>query len=195
MLGVSHASTSGYQSMSQLTDYTDCTEFKPPQPKVCKRFDFFVAPGTTPSLNHRSLRYVNVLISLLPQAQHFHSNQISIQLGLLGYTVRMVFRRLWVWSLAAPEIWSWNNFYSHSDSIRIVFTYWQKNGHLVLVKHIGSLPRNSVDMLTDRLDLTLVVDCTIRPQHRQTNFYSCSSCSIFLFFTIMTMEVNLRAKS
>ena len=45
------------------------------------------------------------------------------------------------------EIWSWNNFYSHSvptaDSSRTVVRYWQKYGYLVLVNRLGSLPRNS----------------------------------------------------
>ena len=47
-----------------------------------------------------------------------------------------------------------NNFYSHSlptaDSSRAVVSYWRKYGHLVLVNCLGSLPRNSVDRLTDR---------------------------------------------
>ena len=51
------------------------------------------------------------------------------------------------------EIWSLNNFYGHSltttDSNRAVVSYWQKYGHLVLVNRLGSLPRNSVDRITD----------------------------------------------
>ena len=36
-------------------------------------------------------------------------------------------------------------------------SYWLKYEHLVLVNRLGSLPRNSVDRLTDRLDMTLIV--------------------------------------
>ena len=70
------------------------------------------------------------------------------------------------------KIWSWNNFYGHSrptaDSSRTVVSYWQKNVHLVLVKHLGSLPRNSVVRLTDRLNMTIVVDWDVKPQIKQT---------------------------
>ena len=59
------------------------------------------------------------------------------------------------------EIWSQNNFYGHSfptaDSSGAVVSYWRKFGHLVLVNRLGSLPRNSVDRLTDQLDMTLIV--------------------------------------
>ena len=37
-----------------------------------------------------------------------------------------------------------------ADSSRAVVSYWQKNGHLMLVNPLGSLPRNSVD----RKDIT-----------------------------------------
>ena len=30
-------------------------------------------------------------------------------------------------------------------------------GHLILINHFGSMPRNSVDRLTDQLDMTLIV--------------------------------------
>ena len=71
--------------------------------------------------------------------------------------VRLVFRRSQVRSSGqAPsfvEIWSWNNFSGHSlpaaDSSRAVVSYWRKYGHLVLINRFGSLPRNSVDRLTD----------------------------------------------
>ena len=36
--------------------------------------------------------------------------------------------------------------------------------HLVLVNCLGSLPRNSVVSLTDRLDMTVVVDWDVKPQ-------------------------------
>ena len=32
-----------------------------------------------------------------------------------------------------------------------------KYGHLVLVNHLGSLPRNCLDKLTDQQDMTLIV--------------------------------------
>ena len=68
----------------------------------------------------------------------------------------------WIWPHTFWEIQSWNIFYSHSlptaDLSRAVVSYWQKYGHLVLVNHLGSLPRNSVDWLTDWLNITVVVD-------------------------------------
>ena len=41
--------------------------------------------------------------------------------------------------------------------------------HLVLVKRLGSLPMNSVVRLTDRLDMTIVVDWDVKPQIKQRN--------------------------
>ena len=70
------------------------------------------------------------------------------------------------------KIWSWNNSYGHSrptaDSSRTVVSYWQKNVHLALVIRLGSLPRNSVVRLTDRLNMTIVFDWDIKPQIKQT---------------------------
>ena len=43
--------------------------------------------------------------------------------------------------------------FSTADSSSAVVSYWRKDVHLVLVNHLGSLPR-----LTDRLDMTIVVD-------------------------------------
>ena len=44
--------------------------------------------------------------------------------------------------------------------------------HLVLVnltgECLGSLPRNSVVRLTDRLNMTIVVDWDVKPQIKQT---------------------------
>ena len=40
---------------------------------------------------------------------------------------------------------------------------------LVLNNRLGSLPRNSVARLTDRLDMTIVVDWVVEPQINQTN--------------------------
>ena len=66
---------------------------------------------------------------------------------------------------------SGNNFYGHSlptaDSSRAVASDWQKNVHLALVTHLGSLPRNSVVRLTDRLNMTTVVDWDMKPQIKQ----------------------------
>ena len=60
-----------------------------------------------------------------------------------------------------------NHFYCHSlptaDPSRAVGSYWQKDVHLVLVNRLGSLPRNSVVRLTDRLDMTVVVDWDVKP--------------------------------
>ena len=71
--------------------------------------------------------------------------------------IHLVCRRSWVRSSRPARfcgVWSWNNVCSHSlpsiDPRRAVVSYWQKNGHLVLVNCLGGLPRNSVDRLTDR---------------------------------------------
>ena len=40
--------------------------------------------------------------------------------------------------------------------------------HLVLANRLGSLPSNSVGRLTDRLDMTIVVDWDVKPQIKQT---------------------------
>ena len=65
------------------------------------------------------------------------------------------------WGLKAL-VWSWIHFYGHSlptaDSSRAVASYWRKDVHLVLVNRLGSLSRNSVVRLTDRLYMTIVVD-------------------------------------
>ena len=45
------------------------------------------------------------------------------------------------------------------DSSRVVVSYWRKDVHEVLVNRLGlSLPRKSVVRITDRLDMTIVVD-------------------------------------
>ena len=44
-----------------------------------------------------------------------------------------------------------------ADSSRAVVNYWRKYGHYALVNRSGNLPRSSVDMLTNRLDMTLIV--------------------------------------
>ena len=57
-------------------------------------------------------------------------------------------------------------FYSN----RAVVNYRRKYGHSVLVNRLGSLPRNSANMLTGQLEMTLVVDWVIKPQYkRKTN--------------------------
>ena len=43
-------------------------------------------------------------------------------------------------------------------SSRAVVSYWRKDVHLVLVNRLGSLPKNNVVRLADRLDMTIVVD-------------------------------------
>ena len=63
---------------------------------------------------------------------------------------------------------SWNHFYGHAFpsavSNRAVVNNWRKEVHLVLVNHLGSLPRTIVVRLTDRLDMTRVVDWDVKPQ-------------------------------
>ena len=69
--------------------------------------------------------------------------------------------------------WSLNRIYGHSvttaDSIRAFISYWRNDVDLLLVNRLGSLPRNSVVRLTDRLDRTIVVDWDVKPQIKQTN--------------------------
>ena len=48
-----------------------------------------------------------------------------------------------------------------------VVSYWRKDVHLVLVNHLGSLPRNSLIRLTDRLDMAIVVDWNVKPRTKQ----------------------------
>ena len=71
--------------------------------------------------------------------------------------------------------WSWNHFYDHSlptaDSSRAVVSYWRKDMYLILVNSLGSLPRNSVVRLSDRHDMTIVVDWHVKPQIKQTKAY------------------------
>ena len=73
------------------------------------------------------------------------------------------------------EIISMLIFYGHSlpsaDSSRAVVSYRQKDGHLALVNCLGSLFRNSVVRLTERLDLTIVVDWDVKPQNKHTKTY------------------------
>ena len=68
--------------------------------------------------------------------------------------------------------WLWNHFYSHSfhsaDSSRAVVNYWQNDVCLVLVNRLKNMPRNSVVRLTDRLNMTIVVDWDVKPQTNKT---------------------------
>ena len=48
-----------------------------------------------------------------------------------------------------------------------IVSYWRKDVHLVLVNHLGSLPRNSLIRLTDRLDMAIVVDWNVKPRTKQ----------------------------
>ena len=52
-----------------------------------------------------------------------------------------------------------------ADSSMVVASY-RKDVDFVLVNRLGSLHRNSVDRLTDRLNITMVVDWAIKPQHK-----------------------------
>ena len=56
------------------------------------------------------------------------------------------------------------------DSSKVVVSYWQKHGHLVLVNCLGSLPRNSVGRLTDQLAMALIV--LTGPYNLNTNKHS-----------------------
>ena len=62
-----------------------------------------------------------------------------------------------------------NNFYGHSlptaDSSRAVVSGWQRCALLVLVNHFGSLPRNSVDWLTDGSLYVPQVPLPLNPYH------------------------------
>ena len=77
--------------------------------------------------------------------------------------------------------WSWNNFYGHSfpsaDSSRAVVNYWRNDLHLALVNRLGSLSRNNVVRLTDRLDMTIVVEWDVKPKIKQ---YKSLNCCRFL---------------
>ena len=49
-------------------------------------------------------------------------------------------------------------------------SYWGKDVHGILVNRLGlSLPRKSGVRLTDRLDMTIVVDWNVKSQSKQTN--------------------------
>ena len=49
-----------------------------------------------------------------------------------------------------------------ADSSMVVASY-RKDVDFVLVNRLGSLHRNSVDRLTDRLNITMVVDWAVKP--------------------------------
>ena len=49
-----------------------------------------------------------------------------------------------------------------ADSSWAVVNYWRNDVHLVLVNHLGIIPRNSELRLTDRLDMTIVVDSDVK---------------------------------
>ena len=97
-------------------------------------------------------------------------------LGVRIFRKFTVFIRSRVWSPSLPKFfrgdWSWNHFYGHSlptaVSSRAVVSYWPKDVHQVLVNYLDlSLPRKSVVRLTDRLDMTIVVDWDVKPQNKQ----------------------------
>ena len=60
-----------------------------------------------------------------------------------------------------------------------VVSYWWKDVHLVLVDRVGSLPRNSVVRLSDRLDMTIVIDWDVKQQIKPVSHLTsfCSSLS------------------
>ena len=53
----------------------------------------------------------------------------------------------------------------------VVVSYYQRHAGLVLVyRLVGlNLPKNSVNGVTDRLDITLDFDWAVKPQQKQTN--------------------------
>ena len=55
------------------------------------------------------------------------------------------------------------------NSSREVVRYWRKDVHLVLAKCLGSISRKSIVRLTDRLDMTIVVDWDVKPQIKHIN--------------------------
>ena len=48
----------------------------------------------------------------------------------------------------------------------MIVASYRKDVDFVLVNRLGSLHRNSVDRLTDRLNITLVVGWAVKPQHK-----------------------------
>ena len=48
----------------------------------------------------------------------------------------------------------------------MIVASYRKDVDFVLVNRLGSLHRNSVYRLTDRLNVTLVVDLAVKPQHK-----------------------------
>ena len=74
---------------------------------------------------------------------------------------------------------SWNNLYGHSLPTADSSRAWRKYGHLVLVNRLRSLPRNSADRLTDRLDITLVVDWAVKLQLQTKNLIKLGRCWYF----------------
>ena len=70
---------------------------------------------------------------------------------------------------------SWNHFYGHSfpsaDSGQLSIS--GERMRTVLVNRLGSLSRNNVVRLTDRLDMTIVVDWDVKPQIIQDKNLNC----------------------
>ena len=57
-----------------------------------------------------------------------------------------------------------------ADSSRAFVSYWWKDVHWVQVNRLGlSLPRKIVARLTDRLDMSRIVDWYVKSQNKQTN--------------------------
>ena len=73
--------------------------------------------------------------------------------------------------------WSWNHFSSYR---------WFTDDYLVLVNHLGlRLPRRSVVRLTDRLDMTIIVNWYVKPQHTQTKVPDAVATSTFAEFLFL----------
>ena len=72
-------------------------------------------------------------------------------------------------------VWSWNHFYGHyipgADSSRAVVNLLPKRCAFGTGSRLGSLPRNSVVMLTDRLDMIIIVDWDVKQKIKLLTFF------------------------
>ena len=102
--------------------------------------------------------------------------------------IHLVTRRLWVqcFGLALFPLfcwdWSWNLFYGHSlpfaDSRMAVVSYWQRNGHWVLVNCLVglSLSRKNGIRLTDSPDMTI----DVQKHHNKTTLDFLIQSTLFI---------------
>ena len=80
--------------------------------------------------------------------------------GLILRSGNILYWRLVMKSLLGPFCsYSWFKYGSN-------YAIYRKGVDFVKVNRLGSLHRNSVDRLTDRLNITLVVDWAVKPQHK-----------------------------